>query len=41
VWHDARHIADHIVMQRKYQTYYDGPESQVKNEQLEKVQATA
>lgn len=42
VWHDARHIADHIVMQRKYQTYYDGPESQVRNEQLEqKVQATA
>jgi putative flavoprotein involved in K+ transport len=23
VWHDARHIADHIVTQRKYLAYYD------------------
>jgi putative flavoprotein involved in K+ transport len=25
VWHDAKHIADHIVTQRKYLAYYDGP----------------
>jgi putative flavoprotein involved in K+ transport len=23
VWHDAKHVADHIVTQRKYQAYYD------------------
>jgi putative flavoprotein involved in K+ transport len=23
VWHDAKHIADHIVTQRKYLAYYD------------------
>ena len=26
VWHDAKHIADHIVTQRKYLAYYDAPE---------------
>ncbi|WP_087688556.1 NAD(P)/FAD-dependent oxidoreductase [Pandoraea sp. PE-S2R-1] len=25
VWHDARHIADHIATQRKYLAYYDSP----------------
>ena len=25
VWHDARHIADHIATQRKYLAYYDTP----------------
>lgn len=25
VWHDAKHVADHIVTQRKYQAYYDAP----------------
>lgn len=25
VWHDAKHIADHIVTQRKYLAYYDTP----------------
>lgn len=25
VWHDAKHVADHIVTQRKYQAYYDSP----------------
>jgi putative flavoprotein involved in K+ transport len=24
VWHDAKHIADHIITQRKYLAYYDG-----------------
>jgi putative flavoprotein involved in K+ transport len=23
VWHDAKHVADHIVTQRRYQAYYD------------------
>jgi putative flavoprotein involved in K+ transport len=28
VWHDAKHIADHIATQRKYLAYYDGPQPQ-------------
>jgi putative flavoprotein involved in K+ transport len=28
VWHDAKHIADHIATQRKYLAYYDGPQDQ-------------
>jgi putative flavoprotein involved in K+ transport len=28
VWHDAKHIADHIATQRKYLAYYDGPQHQ-------------
>jgi putative flavoprotein involved in K+ transport len=29
VWHDAKHVADHIVTQRKYLAYYDGPQREV------------
>jgi putative flavoprotein involved in K+ transport len=25
VWHDAKHVADHIATQRKYLAYYDAP----------------
>jgi putative flavoprotein involved in K+ transport len=25
VWHDARHVAEHIATQRKYLAYYDTP----------------
>ncbi|MDR5740499.1 MULTISPECIES: NAD(P)/FAD-dependent oxidoreductase [unclassified Caballeronia] len=28
VWHDAKHIADHIVTQRKYLAYYDAPKTE-------------
>ncbi|WP_434718304.1 NAD(P)/FAD-dependent oxidoreductase [Paraburkholderia sp. A1BS-2L] len=31
VWHDAKHIADHIVTQRKYLTYYDTPQQHVED----------
>jgi putative flavoprotein involved in K+ transport len=27
VWHDAKHVADHIATQRKYLAYYDGPQA--------------
>jgi putative flavoprotein involved in K+ transport len=29
VWHDAKHVADHIVTQRKYLAYYDGPQPKI------------
>jgi putative flavoprotein involved in K+ transport len=29
VWHDAKHVADHISTQRKYLAYYDGPQREV------------
>ncbi|MFM0477811.1 NAD(P)/FAD-dependent oxidoreductase [Paraburkholderia strydomiana] len=29
VWHDAKHVADHIVTQRKYLAYYDGPQREI------------
>ncbi|MFM0500580.1 flavin-containing monooxygenase [Paraburkholderia caffeinilytica] len=31
VWHDARHIADHIVTQRKYLSYRDASERQAED----------
>jgi putative flavoprotein involved in K+ transport len=31
VWHDARHIADHIVTQRKYLSYRDAAERQAED----------
>jgi putative flavoprotein involved in K+ transport len=30
VWHDAKHIADHIATQRKYLAYYDAPDIHAK-----------
>ncbi|WP_175943324.1 NAD(P)/FAD-dependent oxidoreductase [Caballeronia sp. BCC1704] len=40
VWHDAKHVADHIVTQRKYQAYYDSPYSHAnKPHSEESVQA--
>lgn len=30
VWHDAKHIADHIATQRKYQSYQDASQRQLK-----------
>ncbi|WP_025596452.1 flavin-containing monooxygenase [Burkholderia sp. WSM2230] len=40
VWHDAKHVADHIVTQRKYQAYYDAPEKHTREQRREEsVQA--
>jgi putative flavoprotein involved in K+ transport len=40
VWHDAKHVADHIVTQRKYQAQYDTPSQQAPAQQREEsVQA--
>jgi putative flavoprotein involved in K+ transport len=35
VWHDAKHIADHIVTQRKYEAYYDTAQSHSQKPQRE------
>ncbi|WP_250520222.1 MULTISPECIES: NAD(P)/FAD-dependent oxidoreductase [unclassified Caballeronia] len=37
VWHDAKHIADHIVTQRKYLAYYDAPQRAVETKREEGV----
>ena len=40
VWHDAKHVADHIVTQRKYQAYYDAPRTDAQEQPREEsVQA--
>jgi putative flavoprotein involved in K+ transport len=33
VWHDAKHIADHIGIQHKYLAYRDGSQRQLKTDQ--------
>ncbi|SAK68432.1 flavin-containing monooxygenase FMO [Caballeronia glebae] len=35
VWHDAKHVADHIVTQRKYLAYYDEPQRHVEEKRVE------
>ncbi|WP_250475743.1 NAD(P)/FAD-dependent oxidoreductase [Caballeronia sp. GAFFF1] len=35
VWHDAKHVADHILTQRKYQAYYDSPHSHAREPRSE------
>ena len=35
VWHDAKHIADHIVTQRKYQSYRESSRARSENGRLE------
>ncbi|BAN26900.1 FAD dependent oxidoreductase [Caballeronia insecticola] len=35
VWHDAKHIADHIVTQRKYLAYYDAPQARTERSSAE------
>ncbi|MCG7403537.1 MULTISPECIES: flavin-containing monooxygenase [Caballeronia] len=37
VWHDAKHIADHIVTQRRYLAYYDAPQRAVETKREEGV----
>ncbi|WP_250437555.1 NAD(P)/FAD-dependent oxidoreductase [Caballeronia sp. ATUFL_F2_KS9A] len=37
VWHDAKHIADHIATQRKYLAYYDAPQRAVETKREEGV----
>ncbi len=37
VWHDAKHIADHIATQRKYLAYYDEPQLHVDERRVEVV----
>jgi putative flavoprotein involved in K+ transport len=39
VWHDAKHIADHIVTQRKYLAYYDAPQRHEDETRVESVEA--
>ena len=39
VWHDAKHIADHIVTQRKYLAYYDEPQRHVEEKRVESVES--
>jgi putative flavoprotein involved in K+ transport len=39
VWHDAKHIADHIVTQRKYLAYYDAPQRHVEDKRVESVES--
>jgi putative flavoprotein involved in K+ transport len=39
VWHDAKHIADHIVTQRKYLAYYDAPQHHEDETRVESVEA--
>ena len=38
VWHDAKHIADHIVTQRKYLAYYDAPQHHADEQRVESVE---
>jgi putative flavoprotein involved in K+ transport len=40
VWHDAKHIADHIVTQRKYLAYYDEPHRLMEEKRVESVEGT-
>ena len=40
VWHDAKHIADHIVTQRKYAAYYGDAQLQKQNRCEESVENT-
>ena len=39
VWHDAKHIADHITTQRKYHAYYDEPHRHVEDKRVESVES--
>ncbi|SAL04720.1 flavin-containing monooxygenase FMO [Caballeronia arationis] len=39
VWHDAKHIADHIATQRKYHAYYDEPHRHVEGKRVESVES--
>ncbi|MDR3097229.1 MAG: NAD(P)/FAD-dependent oxidoreductase [Paraburkholderia sp.] len=41
VWHDARHIAEHIVTQQKYLTYYDASAPHAASERKEAVERAA
>jgi putative flavoprotein involved in K+ transport len=38
VWHDAKHIADHIVTQRKYLAYYDESQRYAQSRREESVE---
>ncbi|SAK62265.1 flavin-containing monooxygenase [Caballeronia ptereochthonis] len=38
VWHDAKHIADHIVTQRKYLAYYDTPQRHMDAKRVESAE---
>ncbi|MDR6407838.1 flavin-containing monooxygenase [Paraburkholderia terricola] len=39
VWHDAKHIADHIVTQRKYLAYYDESQRHARGRSEESVES--
>jgi putative flavoprotein involved in K+ transport len=41
VWHDAKHIADHIVTQRKYFAYHDASRRHAKNRCDEDADSTS
>jgi putative flavoprotein involved in K+ transport len=39
VWHDAKHIADHIVTQRKYLAYYDGAQHPAQSHRANSIES--
>jgi putative flavoprotein involved in K+ transport len=41
VWHDAKHIADHIVTQRKYLAYYDASQRHAEKQREQSVESAS